>query len=360
MIYENQIAEFDKTIDAFNKEKESAIEIIEEQIEAWDNYADKINKVTESYEKFIAMQDLIQVFGSGAISSILSQDEAIIGNFERTLNAVKAEADEVQQKITANEQLIQTIQKEAEEYIKLSGSVTKAQKKINEVILENEEEIQAIEARTETVKDLSSTWSETEENIITALRTLNEALISAKDSEFETLSERIKNLRSFKSQASDIYSSIARILNNAQSAMNSLNNLQDKANNLSSSSTNKTTVTTTGLQQYHSGGIVGSGNKELPNTLVALTGENLKSNEVLAKLLNNEVVLTQPQVGNLFNNLGKAYSALIPSSTNVSNNGDISVTIGDVNVYNPDNSDMIVNEIVKELPLKVIQKLNSK
>ena len=29
-------------------------------------------------------------------------------------------------------------------------------------------------------------------------------------------------------------------------------------------------------------------------------------------------------------------------------------------LHNPNNTDMIVNEIVKELPLKVIQKLNSR
>lgn len=301
------------------------------------------------------MQDLIQVFGSGAISSILSQDESIIGKFEGTLNAVKTEADEIQQKIDANTKLIESIQKEAETFISTSQTIAETKEIIKKAIVENEEEINAIEQRSQVVGELSSTWSETEENIVTALGNLNKAIISAKDSEFETLSERINNLKSFKRQASDIYSSIAQILNNAQSAMNSLDNLQNKANN--STGINKTPLKITGLQQYHSGGVVGTNKKELPNTLVSLTGDNLKSNEVLAKLLNNEVVLTQPQVGNLFNNLGKAYNTLIP---NTSNNNDISVTVGDVNVYNPDNSDMIVNEIVKELPLKVIQKLNTK
>lgn len=356
--YENQIAELDKTIDVFTEKKETALETIDEQIEAWDDYADKINKVTESYENFIAMQDLIQVFGSEAIANILSQDEAIISDFELTLNAVKTEAYEIQKKIEANDKLIESIQKEAEAFTLTSLNIVEAKKNIKEAITNNEEEIQSIEERSKVVKELSGAWTTTKDGITDALTNIEKANKLAKDNEFTTLSERLKNLKSFKNDAQDVYKDIARILKNAQSAMKSLEDLKDKANSSSNNGLKTTTITTSGLQQYHTGGVVGSGNKYLPYNLIELTGDELKPNEVIAKLLNNEVVLNQPQVGNLFDNLGRTYKSLIPVQSN--GNNDVSITIGDIKVYNPDNSDMIVNEIVKELPLKVIQKLNAR
>lgn len=362
--YENQIAELDKTIEIFNEKKEAEIEIIDAKIKAWDEYAEKINKVTDSYEKFISMQDLIQVFGSGSIANILNKDEEIVSNFELTLNAVKTKASEIEQKIEANEKLIETIQKEADEFLETSSNIEDAKKVIQEAIAYNTDEVKAIEQRSNMAKELSGTWSTTKDVITTVLSDIQEANNIAKDNEFTTLSERLENLKSFKDDAQDVYENITQILKNAQSAIGSIEDLRNKTNNDSSDSkfdaSRIPNFETTGLQLYHTGGVVGKNNKELPNTLVALTGENLKSNEVLAKLLNNEVVLTQPQVGNLFNNLGRAYGALIPSINTSNNSNSMSVTIGDVNVYNPDNSDMIVNEIVKELPLKVIQRLNAK
>jgi len=113
------------------------------------------------------------------------------------------------------------------------------------------------------------------------------------------------------------------------------------------------------VSKFHSGGIVGKAVKnDLPEHLMALTDLNLKPNETFAKLLNGEVVLNTAQMGNMFDNLSRAYSALTPLYKRESS--PITITIGDVNVYNPENTDMIVNEIVKELPQKVLQQLYSK
>jgi hypothetical protein len=110
---------------------------------------------------------------------------------------------------------------------------------------------------------------------------------------------------------------------------------------------------------YHDGGIVGkTPQRNIPEHLIALTDANLKPNETFAKLLNGEVVLNTTQMGNMFNNLSRAYSAITPINKRESSS--MEITIGDVNVYNPDNTDMIVDEIVKELPLKVVQRLYSK
>ena len=203
---------------------------------------------------------------------------------------------------------------------------------------------------------MSSTWSTSKEEITLALTNLEEAEILAKENEFTTLSQRIQNLKDFQTQATTIYNKIATLLSNAKSAMDSLNAI-DSQTNSSGSKPNTTSNTGKGkLPTYHSGGIV-DGQKKLPEKLIALTDANLKPNEVIAKLLRNEVVLNQQQIGNLFDNISGSYASLAPSKSNSNN---ISVTIGDVHVHNPDNSDMIVNEIVKELPLKVVQKLNSK
>jgi chromosome segregation ATPase len=99
--YDNAVNNLDKTIEALEKQKEDAITVIDEQIESWEKYAEKIDRVTNSYENFMAMQDLIQVFGSSAIADILNKDEGIISNFEFTLNSVKTDVDEIQQKIEA-------------------------------------------------------------------------------------------------------------------------------------------------------------------------------------------------------------------------------------------------------------------
>ena len=384
LTYNNAIAEYDETIKNMTEQKEDAIELIDDQIKEWEEYAEKIEKVNGSYEKYLGLQNLIEVFGVDAVSSILGKDESILGDFEGTLNAVKTETDAKQEEIEANERLIASIQKEAEEYVKNATTIVDSQKTIKEAITDNEAEIEAINKRSETVGTLTSAWTTTEEGVLLALTNIQSANTTAKENEFTTLSERITNLKNFKKDAEDVYKDISKIVSNAQSALASLSAMEEQANKSSlgsgksntgsgtktttnksstttttksGSSNSKTKTTTTSVQKYHSGGVVGSDNKELPHTLVALTGDNLKSDEVMAKLLTNEVVLTQPQVGNLFDNLGNTYKSLIPIR---SNNENLSISIGDVHVHNPNNSDMIVNEIVKELPLKVIQKLNSK
>ena len=379
--HENAVATLDETIDNLTKQKEDMVEIIDDQIRSWEDYADKINKVSDSYERLTGLQDLIQTFGTDAVSKLLNKDHNLVVDFETTLNTVKTQVSDVEQKISANERLIATIQKEAEEYVKNAVTIPEAKKTIADAITDNEEEIKAIEKRTETTKGLAEQWAKNEEGITLSLGNIQTVNESAKEKEFTTLSERIKNLKDFKKEASDIYDSIGKIMANAQSALTSLENMNNKASNLASSISNKSTsaksssdsktntsnnksntksttkTTTTGLKQYHTGGIVGTGNKDLPHNLIALTGDNLKPNEVIAKLLKDEVVLNQPRMSNLFNNLGNTYKAILPTKMS---QGDMSITIGDVNVYNPNNSDVIVDEIVKELPLKVIQKLNSR
>jgi chromosome segregation ATPase len=367
-IYNNKIAGFDKTINGFNKQKEDAVEEIDKQIETWEEYAQKIDRVSKSYEDLVAMQDFIQVFGADAITDLLNKDENILGTFEITLNTVKGDVDKVEEKIEANSEAIKAIQAEATAYLKASQDIVTAQSNIKNIVEDNENEIKAIETRSTKTQELSGTWSTTKDNVTTALSTLTEANVLAKDAEFETLSKRILNLKTFETEATTIYGRIATLLSNAQSAMDSLKSLEQDSSignvmqnvGLAAGLGVLGTIIGKPLNEYHSGGIVGqeTSKNKLPENLVALTDANLKPNETLAKLLNGEVILNHKQMGNIFTNLNRAYTALTP--LNKRENSPTTITIGDVNVYNPDNTDMIVDEIVKELPLKVIQRLHSK
>ena len=380
-IYENEIANLDSVIDTLNKQKESEIEVIDKKIESWQEYAENIEKVTSSYERFVAMQDFIITFGADAIEQVLSQDTSILANFETTLNSVKTKEDELQDKIDANTLAIQAIQREANAYISGSKDIVEARKKIDEIVLANQDEIEAIEARTTVTGKYAEKWTQTEQDIVTALGGIETSNITAKDNEKTTLDEREENLKSFKDKAIGYYNEIATAVTSAQSSLSTLQGLLDDAKSTyndiiaynnkingakssldSKGKGNQTYIVDGGkLSTYHDGGIVGKdvGGKKLPDFLMSLADSPLKPNETLAKLLNGEVVLNTAQMSNIFDNLSKVSVPLAKSAMN-NNAPSISVSVGDVHVHNPDNSDMIVNEIVKELPLKVIQRLNNK
>lgn len=363
--FDNIIANFDKSIDSFTKQKEDAIEIIDNQIKAWTEYGSQIDKVTSSYEKFISMQDFFSVFGTDALNKVMSMDTGVLTTFQTTLNNAKFETDAIQAKIDANNLTIQAIKDEADEYLLKAGELQISQEKIKKAITENEEELLAIEERTAKSKELSETWMGTNSQLASALGYITTSHTTARDSESTILDERKKTLEGFRDSAIGIYGEISTAVDKANNAFDSLKTILNNARStyqeiidlhIKSGGKGMSSATIT-FPEYHSGGIVNSSNK-LPEHLIELTESNLKPNETLAKLLNGEVVLNNNQMGNMFSNLSRAYSAITP--TNKRENSSMEITIGDVNVYNPDNSDMIVNEIVKELPLKVIQKLHSK
>lgn len=363
--FDNTIANFDKSIDSLTKQKEDAIEIIDNQIKAWTEYGSQIDKVTSSYEKFISMQDFFSVFGTDALNKVMSMDTGVLTTFQTTLNNAKFETDAIQAKIDENNLTIQAIKDEADEYLLKAGELQISQEKIKKAITENEEELLAIEERTAKSKELSETWIGTNSQLASALGYITTSHTTARDSESTILDERKKTLEGFRDSAIGIYGEIATAVDKANNAFDSLKTILNNARStykeiidlhIKSGGKGMSSATIT-FPEYHSGGIVNSSNK-LPEHLIELTESNLKPNETLAKLLNGEVVLNNNQMGNMFSNLSRAYSAITP--TNKRENSSMEITIGDVNVYNPDNSDMIVNEIVKELPLKVLQKLHSK
>lgn len=383
-IYNNTIADLDKMIDSLNNQKEKEIEVLDDKIQAWDKYSKNIDKVTSSYEKYKQMQDFIEVFGSSAIERVMAQDTTIITKFEEVLNVVKGDEDSLKEQIEANNNAIKEIQKEANAYIEGSSNVITARNNIAEVVKNNEEELLALKGRTDKVTEYSGSWSKAFTDITTALGNIELANTTAKDNEATIIGERQNALKSFKETAVSYYNQIAQAVSNAQSSFSKLtdllkdakntyadvveytskanNKVNDAKSNSNAFSNESYIIKGVKVSKYHDGGIVGKdiGSKQLPDFLMSLADSPLQPNEAFAKLLNGEVVLNNNQMGNLFNNIGNVVTPLASNIINKNTQEPLNISIGDVNVYNPDNSDMIVNEIVKELPLKVMQKLNSR
>ena len=360
-IYNNKIAEYDNEINKLNESKEHDLELIDKEIESWQDYADLLNKVSDSYERLASKRSFLELFGATGESDLLSKDIGILGSIETTLNDTKSQIDTLQEKIEVNETTIAAIKTEAENYLKTTKDIEDAQKRIDQLARENKDEIAAIDERSTSVTNLGKSWTDTNTNADTAINGIITTLNDTKKTESDIFAEKIEALTSFKETtvalyneiesavkaASNAFSKMESTLANAKSAYEKILDYQNKAATANSGIS---------VPTMHSGGIVGKSSR--PENLIALTEADLKPNETFAKLLNGEVVLNNAQMGNIFSNLNRAYSALTPLNKRESSSTNI--TVGDVNVYNPDNTDMIVDEIVKELPLKVIQRLHSK
>lgn len=320
--------------------------------------------MSDSYDRLISKRNFLELFGgAGGEAAILNQDMGILTNFESTLNNAKLEVDTIQAQIDANNLTISKIKEEAESYLGTTRQIKEAQDAINKAIVDNEAELLAITTRSETTKAMGGAWTAADVEIESALDLIGTAQVDGKDAEATVLGERKTALEQFRDAAVLLYKEIALEVGKANLAFTTLEGTLTKAQKTYkdilalANSANGITITIPDIPTFHSGGIVGA-EKKLPENLMALTDTNLKPNETLAKLLNGEVVLNNTQMGNIFNNLGRAYSAITP--LNKRESSPVEITIGDVNVYNPENTDMIVNEIVKELPLKVVQRLHSK
>jgi len=317
--FDNTIANFDKSIDSLTKQKEDAIEIIDNQIKAWTEYGSQIDKVTSSYENFIAMQDFFSIFGTDALNNVMSMDTGILNEFQTKLYNAKLETDTIQAKIDANNLTIQAIKDEADAYLLKAGELQISQEKIKKAIIENEEELLAIDERVIKSKELSETWMGTNSQLASALGYITTSHTTARDSESTILDERKKTLEGFRDSAIGIYSEIATSVDRANNAFDSLKTILNNARStyqeiidlhIKSGGKGMSSATIT-FPEYHSGGIVNSSNK-LPERLMELTESNIKPNETLAKLLEGEVVLNNNQMENMFSNLSRAYSATTP------------------------------------------------
>ena len=369
-VYDNKVADFDKQIDELNKNKEDEIKILDKAIKKWTDYKDLLDKVSSSFDKKVAKEEFFKEFDQATLDAVMNQDTSILPTFENQLNSLKQNIKGTEDQIYNNNQSILQYQIAAEEYGKTLLAIQQMQEILNKTLLNNTDELKANEERTDSANTYGLAWSNVKVGVATALTDGTAAQVLAKKAEEDINKERLKNLETFKKGVVSIYDEISsavlkavNALSDLQVTYNQMKSLNSAINSIPKSSPlgllSGIGVVSSIVGTMHSGGIVGEESKNnLPEHLIALTDANLKPNETFAKLLNGEVVLNNSQIGNMFDNLNRAYTALTP--LNKRENSPTNITIGDVNVYNPDNTDMIVDEIVKELPLKVIQKLHSK
>ena len=369
-VYDNKVADFDKQIDELNKNKEDEIKILDKAIKKWTDYKDLLDKVSSSFDKKVAKEEFFKEFDQATLDAVMNQDTSIIPTFENQLNSLKQNIKDTEDQIYNNNQSILQYQIAAEEYGKTLLAIQQMQEILNKTLLNNTDELKANAERTDSANTYGLAWSNVKVGVATALTDGTAAQVLAKKTEEDINKERLKNLETFKKGVISIYDEISsavlkavNALSDLQATYNQMKSLNSAINSIPKSSPlgllSGIGVVNSIIGTMHSGGIVGEESKNnLPEHLIALTDANLKPNETFAKLLNGEVVLNNSQMGNMFDNLNRAYTALTP--LNKRENSPTNITIGDVNVYNPDNTDMIVDEIVKELPLKVIQKLHSK
>ena len=377
-VYDNTIAEYDDQIKVLNDAKDDELEALDDEIKLWEDYAKKLTEVSGLYDRLNSQRDFLSLWGESGEEDILNRDGGIIDSMGTKLFNTNVKIESIEDQIEANETTIAKIKEEAASYLETVTSVDKAQQKVNELIKDNAEELEAIEARKTKIKELKEKWDEADKEIDTSLGNIELANTEAKENEDEILKTRTEKLAEYKGTIVGLYGEIKQAVNDADSAYSklqstlanaqktasqiaALSNVDNNTGNSSSDGKGKSSTSSTKgkVSKFHEGGIVGKTlENNLPKHFIALADSNLKPNETLAKLLNGEVVLNTSQMGNMFNNLSRAYSAI--TLPNKRENSPITVSIGDVNVYNPDNTDMIVNEIVKELPLKVVQRLYSK
>lgn len=374
LTYKNAIAELDDQIKVLKDEKEDKIEVLDDEIKLWEDYADELQKVSELYDRLVAQRNFLEVYNPSDQQKILSRDTGILTTMGNDLVDTSADIEVLEKKIAANESTIAKIKQEAEGYLATTTKIQEAQANINKLITDNAAEIAAIEARRAKTESLKQEWEKADGKIGESLDAIELSNTEAKTDEEQILSDRTKKLGEYKDKIVGIYGEIKKAVDDSNTAYKTVQDNLAKAkgvvaelNSLIGGNTSELDpaileiIKELGSEftQYHTGGIVGKTmHNELPEHLIALTDANLKPNETFAKLLNGEVVLNTNQMGNLFTNLNRAYTALTP--LNKRENSPLTISIGDVNVYNPSDSDMIVNEIVKELPLKVIQRLHSK
>lgn len=306
--FNNTIANLDKELNSLEKQKNSSLKAIDDQIEEWQKYADQLNKILASYDLMISKQDLISVFGEKAINSVLNKDTGILGIFETNLNGIKTNETFYQEQIEANQKLIDKINEDADNFVERAADIVEAQNNIAEAIKNNGEEITAIDDRTKAVQDLGRNWTETKDDTINSLSLLSEAEIVTKDIEKAIFDERANNLLIFRDITVSILNEISQALLKAESAYTSLLAILDKTNEATNLGTNndETTIITKPLKKLHTGGIVNNSittsSNKLPNQVMALVTEPLSPNETITKLLNDEVVLNRTLQSNLVGN----------------------------------------------------------
>lgn len=320
--YNSAIYKLEVQLDALEKSKEEATSAIENQINSLELYKDRIDSITEGYEKMLQLQTLISMFGTDAEEKLMNGDLSIIDEMKNIYNETVSQADSLQLQIEANEKAIEQIETYADKWNGSSKTITLAKQQIEQVVSDNVKEIESIEKRVETVKTINDAWEETKTKLEEELGFIQENQIVAKDEEQIILGERLENIKTFSQKAAQYLREITTALSQAESKQAELNrvsaeNVKKEKENIKKSKS-KTTVTVDTMGQKHSGlesGYVGESKKKDTFKYIALS--ELKPEEIPSVLLKGEAVLNNEQISNVLDNMRNALISGINLAPNI-------------------------------------------
>lgn len=343
--------------DALNKEKDEALKSIDVQINSLELYKERIDSITEGYEKMLKLQQLISLFGQDSVNKIMNGDLSIVDDIKNSYNQISSQETYLQKQIEQYDKDIEHIEKLAETWNGSKETIQKAKEAIELTVTDNEKEIDSIKKRVEAVSTINDAWEETRLIIEEQLGFIQDNQIVAKDEEYSVLSERLENIKSFANQAAVYLKQVTNALSRAESAQSELNKIANNAKNTAKSITLK--VDTMGKK--HSGmetGFVGDTKGKDTFKYIALS--KLKPDEIPTLLLKNEAVLSETQQNYVLDNMRNAFisgTKFAPiQSKSGSDNRKIEMN-GDIVLQGVQDTDTFAKKIKNEFLIKLDQEL---
>lgn len=306
--YNSAIYKLEVNLDTLEKSKEEAIKAIDNQINSLELYKERIDSITEGYQKMLDLQQLISLFDKDAVNKIENGDLSIINDMTDKYNGLASQETSLQLQIEANEKAIEQIEIYAEKWNGSSQTIILAKQNIEKVISDNTKEIASIQKRVEAVSTINDAWESTKTKLEEELGFIQNNQIVAKDEEASVLEERLNNIKSFATKASDYLNKITTALSNAENKQEELNKIANQ-NNKNSKDGKVLSIETMG--EKHSGletGFVGesnNGNNKDRFKYIALN--ELKPDEIPYVLLKNEAVLSESQQKNVLDNMRNSF-----------------------------------------------------
>ena len=370
--YNSAIYKLEVQLDALEKSKEEATSAIENQINSLELYKDRIDSITEGYEKMLQLQTLISMFGTDVEDKLMNGDLSIIDEMKNIYNETVSQANSLQLQIEANEKAIEQIETYADKWNGSSKTITLAKQQIEQVVSDNVKEIESIQQRTEAVKTINDAWEETKTKLEEELGFIQENQIVAKDEEQIILGERLENIKTFSQKAAQYLKEITTALSQAETKQAELNKVSAENAKLEKTiSNNKTTATVTvnTMGKKHSGmasGYVGESEKKDAFKYIALS--ELKPEEIPTVLLKGEAVLSQEDISNVLSNMKNSLIGGISIGTNLASDINLNTikqkpesvnkTIefnGDIVLQNVQSPDTLAQKLKNEFLIKLDQ-----
>lgn len=347
--YSDQLV--DNQIDALEKEKDRATEKLQANIDELDDYQKKWEEISEAFEKEQNRMMLAAEYGLNIDQlkeQILNKNLGLVDQMSQRYNTIELKLDDLQRHRDENEALIQSIEDYITAWQDGEIEIEDAKDYIQEILDDNEIELSSMDERVWAVDNYSANWGQTAQEVGASLNQLQSAEILAKDNEQVTLTERVENLTNYSTKFNEIIMAlVTQFDTNMNNMLDKLASSADKAEELakriadamreansardddddssssksSSSSSNRGPGGSSsgyvnsgpGVVKRHNGiyggyvGSTGMSNDKILNKLkeyVAIKDfPPIESNEQMALLLKDELVLNKIQQNNLVHNI---------------------------------------------------------